>query len=111
MHTILLLIREAMALKRFRNLTQYLHLSSKEDTSKSQDKNIDLLWKAREAFNYSSLKKHLTFRQYNYMKSDLDKISSKNTSVPTIIKYWIMIKCVFNIYVNEKEAASGRKTK
>jgi hypothetical protein len=41
------IVRQAMTLKRFRKLGQYLHLNSEENRTGLQDKNFDILYKAR----------------------------------------------------------------
>jgi hypothetical protein len=41
------IVRQAMTLKRFRKLWQYLHLNSQENGPGLQDENFDILYKAR----------------------------------------------------------------
>jgi hypothetical protein len=41
------IVRQAMTLKRFRNLGQYLHLNRQDNRPGPQDENFDILYKAR----------------------------------------------------------------
>jgi hypothetical protein len=46
-------LTQAMTLKRFKQICQYLHLSDEEQRPEPHDKNYDILYKARPALDIS----------------------------------------------------------